>query len=200
MMREDIGCLRRRARVDARGREDQISVVRRRSKIALFSLVLIVFGATGAVAADDLAGQRRVISVRYPHIQWVDTRTLSTWLSNPESRRPTLLDSRELDEYRVSHLRGARRVDPDLNDVSTLGLSRDALIVVYCSVGWRSGGIADRLRQAGYRRVYNLEGGLFRWANEGRAMRADGRAATVVHPYDATWGLMLVPERRAPID
>lgn len=99
----------------------------------------------------------------------------------------------------MSHLRRARRVDPELTDVASLGLERDDLIVVYCSVGWRSGGIADRLRAAGYTRVYNLEGGLFQWANEGRAFYRGNERASQVHPYDAIWGRLLNERYRAPL-
>ena len=73
--------------------------------------------------------------------------------------------------------------------------------MVYCSVGVRSAGVARRLRAAGFAEVENLEGSVFRWANEGRPLVAAGGAATdVVHPYDAAWGRLLRPERRADLD
>lgn len=170
-----------------------------RSKLALATLLVAAVAVPAAVLSQGQDSQRVVISARYPAVQWVDTRTLASWLVDTEGGRPVLLDARELAEFRVSHLEGARQIDPDVVDLSSLGLPRDARIVVYCSIGWRSGGVADRMRLAGYEHVYNLEGGIFHWANEGRAMRSGDGAAQRVHPYDAVWGQMLDDERRAPL-
>jgi rhodanese-related sulfurtransferase len=108
-----------------------------------------------------------------------------------------LLDARQPSEYRVSHLRGARRIDPDHPDIEGLSVPRDARVVVYCAVGWRSGDVASRLQEAGYRQVYNLEGGIFGWANRGRPVYRDGERVRRVHPYDETWGRLLDRELHA---
>jgi rhodanese-related sulfurtransferase len=151
-------------------------------------------------AQQSLDAQKALVSARYPRVRWVTTSSLARWMGRSGNGGPILLDAREPEEFAVSHLRGARRVDPDLEDMSTLDLDEGERIVVYCAVGWRSGAFADRMRQAGYRRVYNLEGGIFRWANEGRVLYRDGHVVRKVHPYDATWGLMLEPEHRASLD
>ncbi len=71
-------------------------------------------------------------------------------------------------------------------------------VVAYCSVGYRSAGLADGLGQHGYTRVCNLEGSLFQWANEGRPLvDADGRV-NVVHPYGEPWSDLLDEARRGP--
>ena len=45
--------------------------------------------------------------------------------------------------------------------------------------------------------MHNLEGSLFKWANEGRHMRDKMDRPTVfVHPYNAVWGTLLKPELR----
>ena len=45
--------------------------------------------------------------------------------------------------------------------------------------------------------VHNLEGSLFKWANESRPM-VDGRDEPTIfaHPYSAVWGKLLKPELR----
>jgi rhodanese-related sulfurtransferase len=97
-----------------------------------------------------------------------------------------------VDEYAVSHLPGAQRVSPTATTFPALDtLSRDTPIVVYCSVGYRSARIASRLRAQGFRTVSNLEGSIFRWANEGRTVVRDGSPVRAVHPYDAAWGRLL---------
>ena len=58
---------------------------------------------------------------------------------------------------------------------------------------------AARLREAGFAHVENLRGSIFEWANEGRPVVRDGREVEAVHPYDAVWGRLLAPERRADL-
>ena len=52
--------------------------------------------------------------------------------------------------------------------------------------------MAEALARAGYRRVYNLEGGIFEWANRGHPVYdVRGNRTRGVHPYDRIWGRML---------
>ena len=71
--------------------------------------------------------------------------------------------------------------------------------MTYCSVGYRSGAFAQTLQEAGYSRVENLEGSIFKWANEGRPVFQDGRRVEKVHPYNDAWGKLLDPSRRADV-
>ena len=105
----------------------------------------------------------------------------------------------------MSHLPGARRVDPGAEAASLAsalaGVDRQRDVVVYCSVGVRSAGVARRLREAGFAHIENLEGSIFAWANEGRPIvTASGAPAATVHPYDAVWGRLLAPSARASLD
>ena len=46
-------------------------------------------------------------------------------------------------------------------------------------------------------KVYNLEGSLFKWANEGRAMVDDkGEPTVYAHPYNTMFGKLLKSELR----
>ena len=68
---------------------------------------------------------------------------------------------------------------------------------MYCSVGYRSSRLVSRLQARGVVDVFNLEGSLFRCANEGRSLSRGEQRATRVHPYDADWGELLKPPLRA---
>lgn len=173
---------------------------------ARFALVLVVVAlaacaaATGGSAQTEgaaLASVRSAVDTRYSDVRWVSADTLSSWLASDAP--PQLLDSRARAEFDVSHLAGAVWIDPDHPDWSVVDPTPARRVVVYCSVGWRSGSIAQQLGDRGRPNVYNLEQGLFGWANAGRPMVRGGRPATRVHPYDAVWGQMLLPERRAPL-
>lgn len=137
------------------------------------------------------------IEAAYPDVRRISTDSLAAWLESASTAQPVLLDVRGADEYAVSHLPGAVRVDPEMNDLASLDtLPHDAPIVAYCSVGYRSSELASRLADRGFTQVANLEGSIFRWANEGRSVYRDGRAVREVHPYDPVWGRLLDADLR----
>jgi hypothetical protein len=70
-------------------------------------------------------------------------------------------------------------------------LDRDAPVVVYCSVGYRSAKVTAALQERGFTQVANLKGSIFRWANEGRPVVRGSTGVREVHPYDHTWGTLL---------
>lgn len=140
---------------------------------------------------------RRAIESAYPKVPAITTDSLARRLADPTLSAPVLLDARTPEEYAVSHLKGAVRVDPSAKAFPALDtLSRRAPIVVYCSVGYRSAGVAERLRKAGFVNVSNLKGSIFRWANEGRPVYREGKVVREVHPYDRLWGRLLKPVLR----
>ena len=45
--------------------------------------------------------------------------------------------------------------------------------------------------------IYNLEGSIFKWANEGKDLEDnEGLKTLVVHPYNVVWGKLLNAELR----
>lgn len=45
--------------------------------------------------------------------------------------------------------------------------------------------------------IYNLEGSIFKWANEGKDLQDnEGRKTVFVHPYNVIWGKLLNAELR----
>lgn len=118
-----------------------------------------------------------------------------------DDRGTVLLDVRRADEYAVSRLEGAIRVDPDATSLDgvelPVGTTKQTPIVVYCSVGYRSSRLAERLIEAGWENVENLEGSIFEWAALGHPLVDDQGAVEKVHPYGRPWSLMVDPELRA---
>lgn len=164
-------------------------------------LPLLVGAGVALLAGRPLAFEvvRRLTVRKFPDVRWLDAAELARWREDPTRPHPVVLDARTQAEYRVSHLKDAARIDPYRPLLRPLrGMSKDTAIVVYCSVGYRCARVADWLGRQGYTQVYNLEGSLFAWANQGRPMfREDGRPTVQVHPYDERWGLMLERPYRA---
>ena len=135
---------------------------------------------------------KQKIRSEYPMVSHLAPDSLHTWLQSEDHRTPLLLDVREADEYAVSHLPGARRVDPDTDDFGFLdAVPRDTPIVAYCSVGYRSSALSERLQAAGFTQVHNLEGSIFAWVNAGYPVYRDTMQVQGVHPYNRLWGQLV---------
>lgn len=101
--------------------------------------------------------------------------------------RILFLDVREPEEHAVSTLPGALLLPPDqVGD--TPEIPRDATVITYCTVGYRSGLAAVKLEKALGRPVYNLDGGILSWFNQGGDVRdPSGKPVNDVHPYSEEW-------------
>jgi rhodanese-related sulfurtransferase len=141
---------------------------------------------------------KQFIRLKFPQVSHRSTDFLASWLDQPEQENPLLFDTRTQQEYAVSHLCGARQIDPDTQDLAFLNLlDQNTPIVTYCSVGYRSSAIANQLQAAGYTNVANLEGSMFQWANQGRPLYCNGQKVKQVHPYNLFWGYLLARELHA---
>lgn len=164
--------------------------------------LVYAFIAALVVTAPTLFGQgigwglvNAKIHREFPDVPRMQTSELADLLDKSKGQRPLLLDVRTKAEFDVSHLAGATRVEPGA-DVSKLTLPKDKPIVTYCSVGYRSAAMAKKLRDHGYTHVTNLEGSIFRWANENRPLVHDGQPTDKVHPYNAVWGMLVEKAHR----
>lgn len=137
---------------------------------------------------------------RFPRVEWITTEQLADWLADKNRQPPVLLDVRTEEEWSVSRLPGARRVDPNASiEQAAGGLPKETPLVTYCAVGYRSGELATKLRAGGFTKVWNLEGSIFQWANEHRPLVLGDESVTTVHPYSTLWGRLLTDDVRAPL-
>lgn len=164
------------------------------TRIALALVAL----ALGALYAQPLGmtSLRALIAVSFADVPTVSTVELGAELAS--SRKLLLLDARSAAEYAVSHLPAARHMPPEDESRLFRELPRTTPIVVYCSVGWRSAGLARRLQAQGFVDVRNLEGSAFAWANEGRPLAGERGALGQVHPWSWSVAFLLVPAARGP--
>jgi rhodanese-related sulfurtransferase len=128
----------------------------------------------------------------FPQVRRIQADQLAEWLNDSRREPPLLLDVRTKAEYEASHLHGAQRVEPGSEAAETIAPTNKP-IVTYCSVGYRSAALAQKLQAAGFKDVQNLEGSIFEWANEDRPLEQNGEPSTKVHPYSRLWGKLLKP-------
>ncbi|MGP1384388.1 MAG: rhodanese-like domain-containing protein [Thainema sp.] len=131
-----------------------------------------------------------MVQRQFPQVQSISTTKLANWRLD-ELPPPVLIDVRQEEEYAVSHLPGASHL-PTVEAIQQADIPTDATLVLYCSVGYRSARLAEKLQAMGYKNVMNLEGSIFEWYNQGHPVVADGSTPVQrVHHYNRIWGLLL---------
>jgi rhodanese-related sulfurtransferase len=100
----------------------------------------------------------------------------------------TILDTREAEEYNVSRIPGSVHAGFDEFDITKMDQTpKNTPIVVYCSVGYRSEKIGEKLKNAGFQNVRNLYGGIFEWVNQQQTVVNDDGPTNKIHPYGIFW-------------
>ena len=157
-------------------------------------LLLAAFGVS-AGAEPTWPGVLAQIVRQWPAVPQMSTAELARQCDQLEAARPVVIDVRTRREFVVSHLPGARHAET-AREILRLLAAQPATrpVVLYCSVGVRSSALAEEVAAAGRARVYNLQGSIFQWANEGRPVVRDGQPVNVVDPYNASWGRLLNAE------
>lgn len=80
-----------------------------------------------------------------------------------------VVDVREPDELygELGHVPGSELMPPDTLLARLQGSDPDALLVLVCRSGVRSGRAAEALVRLGFRRVVNMSGGMIAWNDNG---------------------------------
>lgn len=81
-----------------------------------------------------------------------------------QGRRPVILDVREPWEVGICSLPEAKHIPMGQIPQRLQELQTDDEIVVVCHHGNRSAYVAQYLQQQGFRKLFNLEGGVSAWA------------------------------------
>lgn len=80
-----------------------------------------------------------------------------------------VIDVRTPAEYAQGHLPDSKNIDFNASsfrdDIGKLDTSK--IYLVYCRSGSRSAQAAKHMRQSGFRKVYELRGGILQWQKEG---------------------------------
>lgn len=154
----------------------------RSMRLIIFSIIL-----TSSAAFGQSAEYEKVLNRYYNDFP---TMTCSEASKLTSAKNVHFLDTREKNEYNVSHIKGAKCVGYDDFKMSSVDdIPKDATIIVYCSIGARSQKIGEKLEKAGYKNVQNLYGGFFQWSNSGYPKyNAEEKVTEKIHGYSKHWG------------
>ena len=107
-----------------------------------------------------------------------------------------IFDAREKVEFDISHIPDAIYLGySDFNIGRIKNIPKEKNIVIYCSIGYRSEKIGEKLLRLGYKNVYNLYGSIFEWANEKYPLvSSSGKTTYTVHSYNKSWSKWVTNE------
>lgn len=107
-------------------------------------------------------------------------------------------DIRSKAEYETSHIAGAKFYDYETFNVSQIDKSlKGEMIIMYCSVGYRSELAAEKLIKSGFENVFNLYGGIFQWIHESHELvDITGAKTERVHTYNKKWSKWLMKGKK----
>ena len=155
-------------------------------------LILTLFISTFTIAQGPRESYHDMLKTYYkntvPTIQPADL--YQKMLSNKTIH---ILDTREDIEYSISSIKGSIQVGYDEFDIkSTNSFDKNAILIVYCTIGARSEKIGEKLLKDGFKNVYNLYGGLIYWKNQGYTIiDSKGVITKSIHVYSKEWGKWL---------
>jgi len=164
--------------------------------VVLLTMAGVVALAGTGVPADSL-GVADSDSVRAATVEamYLDYRTefakvpdvtpadLATWL---EDSTLVLVDVRKTKEREVSVIPGSVTRKHYESHAEEYNGYR---VVLYCTIGYRSGKYAEKLRRDEVD-AWNLAAGILGWVHAGEPVESDGEPAWRVHVYGKRWSLL----------
>ena len=158
----------------------------------------LLFAPLRLLAQPTLTLIEKTVAATHP-VANITFNALKATLASTDSAKIVLFDTRKSDEYKMSHLRSAIRLDPDMDAAQFFkeyGAQIDNKeVVFYCSVGYRSSIFIERLQKqiapTDTLSLTNLQGGIFRWYNEKNPVVDHQGETDAIHPYDNFWGKLI---------
>ncbi len=152
----------------------------------VFLLMLVSAGSSGELTDDQKLDRINELYEGYkrsfPDIPEMSAEELVSMKAKTEI---VLVDRRQRKEQEVSMIPGAipsEEFKRDINDY------KNKTIVVYCTIGSRSGYFVKELIQKGLK-AYNLKGGILAWIHAKQELVSQGEETRRVHVYGRRWNL-----------
>lgn len=155
-------------------------------------LVLVIGGLAWDGSPLGSLALRQAVRLKFRDVRQVTPAELVAWTRDPNRPPPLLVDARPAEQFALSHIEGSVHIDAASPDLAPLEhVPRDQPIVVYDGPGVVGAAMVLGMTEAGFSRLSNLDGGLFRWVNEGHPVVNAAGPATQVHPVAWSWGRLL---------
>lgn len=152
---------------------------------------IVLFFTSFLLAGAQTAFDKKLESLYRNSVATITPGELSALMKSGTA--VVLLDIRSEEEFGISHIRTANFLDyGSFNTRMVDKFNKDSPIIVYCSVGYRSERVGEKLKSAGFKNVRNLYGGIFQWVNEGHpVVNKTNHPTDSVHTYNRNWSQWL---------
>ena len=99
----------------------------------------------------------------------IETVDAPTWLTQTQDANAQVIDVRTAEEFASGHLAGATNINVESGNFETelASLDKNATYSIYCRSGRRSQIAANKMAEAGFTKIINLNGGLVDLLNAG---------------------------------
>jgi rhodanese-related sulfurtransferase len=155
---------------------------------SFLSLISIVSAASAEPLTD--AQKKQIVYDMYadykksfPEVQDITPKQAMDLM---KSEKVVFVDTRKSKEQKVSMLPGAIAEEEFEKNMEKY---KDHVIIGYCTISYRSGKLATKLREKGVN-MLNLKGGLLAWVHEGGKVYDASGATKRVHVYKKKWNYL----------
>jgi rhodanese-related sulfurtransferase len=158
--------------------------------VGLILLLWLIASPAPCIAASlGDAEKRQQVAAMYadyredfPGIEEIDAEKALSLLENLDV---VFVDVRKPEEQAVSMIPGAVTSEVFLADTERF---RGQRIITYCTISYRSGKLAAKMKRKGITMV-NLKGGLLGWVHAGGPLVRGNLPVSVLHVYGQKWDL-----------
>lgn len=93
------------------------------------------------------------------------TQDVATFKKTLQSKKVQLVDVRTPAEYTAGNIEGSQNIDVKSDQFKEMAgkLDKKRPVAVYCKAGVRSANAANILKEMGFKKIYNLDGGYTAW-------------------------------------
>jgi len=150
------------------------------------------FGCQQNVAVQSEVNKQALIESMYqeyaqefPQVEGITVQELQKL--QQQELKIVLVDVRSPKERAVSIIPGAIALKEFERDLKQY-INPETIVIAYCTIGYRSGKYAEKLRQQGID-ILNLEGSLLAWSHLKGELVDDQGSTTKVHVFGRQWQL-----------
>ena len=149
--------------------------------------VTVSFGCQDTGAKSDAARLKQIMTLydRYARFPQVKDITVPQLQQRQQGEKIVLVDVRSPEERAVSMIPGAISQEELERDLTQY---RDSLVVVYCTIGYRSAKYAQSLQRKEIE-VLNLRGSLLAWSHFKGELMDDTGITDRIHVFSRQWQL-----------
>lgn len=155
--------------------------------LTLIALIVISFGAEAQNPKQAKCNQQKFDQKVHEYLSYT-IPVIDVDRANKEKDQFIFIDTREKEEFETSHIANAVWLGHDHPEWQNIKhISKNQKIVVYCSIGYRSEKMGEKLKKMGYVNVYNMYGSIFEWANRDYPVFSKGKKTNYIHTYNKNW-------------